>query len=52
MHGPAQREGRDCHRRGGITVNCIAPVAVSLACGESRFVTGQTMFADGGYCLV
>jgi NAD(P)-dependent dehydrogenase (short-subunit alcohol dehydrogenase family) len=30
----------------------IAPVAVFLASEESRFVTGQTMFADGGYCLV
>ena len=30
----------------------IAPVAVFLACDESRFVTGQTMFADGGYCLL
>jgi len=30
----------------------IAPVAVFLASDESRFVTGQTMFADGGYCLL
>ena len=30
----------------------IAPVAVFLASEESRFVTGQTMFADGGYCLI
>jgi len=30
----------------------IAPVAVFLASEESRFVTGQTMFADGGYCLL
>jgi NAD(P)-dependent dehydrogenase (short-subunit alcohol dehydrogenase family) len=30
----------------------IAPVAVFLASEESRFVTGQTMFADGGYCLM
>ena len=30
----------------------IAPVAVFLAAEESRFVTGQTMFADGGYCLL
>jgi NAD(P)-dependent dehydrogenase (short-subunit alcohol dehydrogenase family) len=30
----------------------IAPVVVFLASEESRFVTGQTMFADGGYCLL
>jgi NAD(P)-dependent dehydrogenase (short-subunit alcohol dehydrogenase family) len=29
----------------------IAPVAVFLASDESRFVTGQTLFADGGYHL-
>jgi NAD(P)-dependent dehydrogenase (short-subunit alcohol dehydrogenase family) len=26
----------------------IAPVALFLACDDSRFVTGQTMFVDGG----
>jgi NAD(P)-dependent dehydrogenase (short-subunit alcohol dehydrogenase family) len=30
----------------------IAPVALFLASEESCFVTGQTMFADGGYCLL
>ncbi len=30
----------------------IAPVALFLANEESRFVICQTMFADGGYCLI
>ena len=30
----------------------VAPVAVFLASEDSRFVTGQTIFADGGDCLV
>lgn len=30
----------------------IAPVALFLAGEESRFVTGQTIFADGGDCLL
>jgi NAD(P)-dependent dehydrogenase (short-subunit alcohol dehydrogenase family) len=52
---PAEHERRNaqkCIPRLGDPEADIAPVAVFLASEESRFVTGQTMFADGGYCLV
>ena len=52
---PAEFERRNaekCIPRLGDPEADIAPVAVFLASDESRFVTGQTMFADGGYCLL
>jgi len=52
---PAEFERRNaekCLPRLGDPEEDIAPVAVFLASDESRFVTGQTMFADGGYCLM
>jgi len=52
---PAEFERRNaekCLPRLGDPETDIAPVAVFLASDESRFVTGQTMFADGGYCLL
>jgi NAD(P)-dependent dehydrogenase (short-subunit alcohol dehydrogenase family) len=52
---PAEAERRNaqkCIPRLGDPEADIAPVAVFLASDESRFVTGQTMFADGGYCLL
>lgn len=52
---PAEHERRNaqkCIPRLGDPEADIAPVAVFLASDESRFVTGQTMFADGGYCLL
>jgi NAD(P)-dependent dehydrogenase (short-subunit alcohol dehydrogenase family) len=52
---PAEFERRNaekCIPRLGDPEEDIAPVAVFLASDESRFVTGQTMFADGGYCLL
>jgi NAD(P)-dependent dehydrogenase (short-subunit alcohol dehydrogenase family) len=52
---PAEFERRNaekCLPRLGDPEEDIAPVAVFLASDESRFVTGQTMFADGGYCLL
>ncbi|HVM98452.1 MAG TPA: SDR family NAD(P)-dependent oxidoreductase [Candidatus Acidoferrales bacterium] len=52
---PAEFERRNaekCIPRLGDPELDIAPVAVFLASDDSRFVTGQTMFADGGYCLL
>ncbi|MBI3783254.1 MAG: SDR family oxidoreductase [Deltaproteobacteria bacterium] len=52
---PAEFERRNaekCIPRLGDPEEDIAPVALFLASDESRFVTGQTMFADGGYCLL
>jgi NAD(P)-dependent dehydrogenase (short-subunit alcohol dehydrogenase family) len=52
---PAEYERRNaqkCIPRLGDPEEDIAPVALFLASDESRFVTGQTMFADGGYCLL
>jgi NAD(P)-dependent dehydrogenase (short-subunit alcohol dehydrogenase family) len=52
---PAEFERRNaekCIPRLGDPETDIAPVAVFLASEDSRFVTGQTMFADGGYCLI
>jgi NAD(P)-dependent dehydrogenase (short-subunit alcohol dehydrogenase family) len=52
---PAEYERRNAQKaipRLGDPETDIAPVALFLASEESRFVTGQTMFADGGYCLV
>ena len=48
----ARRNADKCIPRLGDPEADIAPVALFLASEESRFVTGQTMFADGGYCLV
>ena len=52
---PAEFERRNaekCIPRLGDPETDIAPVALFLAGEESRFVTGQTIFADGGYCLL
>ncbi len=52
---PAEFERRNAEKaipRLGDPEEDIAPVALFLASDESRFVTGQTMFADGGYCLI
>jgi NAD(P)-dependent dehydrogenase (short-subunit alcohol dehydrogenase family) len=48
----ARRNAQKAIPRLGDPETDIAPVAVFLASEESRFVTGQTMFADGGYCLL
>lgn len=47
-----RRNAEKCIPRLGDPEVDIAPVAVFLASEEARFVTGQTMFADGGYCLL
>jgi len=55
QRNPAEFERRNaekCLPRLGDPEADIAPVAVFLASDDSRFVTGQTMFADGGYCLM
>lgn len=47
-----RRNAQKCIPRLGDPQEDIAPVALFLASDDSRFVTGQTMFADGGYCLL
>jgi len=47
-----RRNAEKCIPRLGDPEADIAPVAVFLASEDARFVTGQTMFADGGYCLL
>ena len=52
---PAEFERRNAEKaipRLGDPETDIAPVALFLASEDARFVTGQTMFADGGYCLL
>jgi NAD(P)-dependent dehydrogenase (short-subunit alcohol dehydrogenase family) len=48
----ARRNAEKAIPRLGDPETDIAPVALFLAGEESRFVTGQTIFADGGDCLL